>query len=265
MSSGSIRQPPPGAAVACHSSSKPSSGVGRTAAASRRRAARGAARSARAGAPARRVDLHEVADHLEPRRRAPARRSARGRPPSGSCCRPRTAAGSPGTSRRNAASRLAAAQQVQAHAHVGVEEAVAVQRRLARCPARRRERRLPWRLRRFPDAVDVVATATSAPMSSSSLPRTIALIALAIVAALTAIVSPASAAPRTTPYRLPADFALLNDWSPARTARCGSRTRASAGSGRSPRSGKIRSYELGQQPRHHQRRTARCVGRRRRR
>ncbi len=48
-------------------------------------------------------------------------------------------------------------------------------------------------------------------MSSSSLPRTIALIALAIVAALTAIVSPASAAPRTTPYRLPADFALPND------------------------------------------------------
>ena len=41
-------------------------------------------------------------------------------------------------------------------------------------------------------------------MSSSSLPRTIALIALAIVAALTAIVSPASAAPRTTPCKLPA-------------------------------------------------------------
>jgi streptogramin lyase len=46
-------------------------------------------------------------------------------------------------------------------------------------------------------------------MSSSPISRTIALIALAIVAALAAV-SPASAAPRVTPYKLPADFALPN-------------------------------------------------------
>ncbi len=85
-------------------------------------------------------------------------------------------------------------------------------------------------------------------MSSSTLPRTIVVIALAIVAALTAIVSPASAAPRTTPYKLPADFALPNhltagpdgamwvtDSSLGRIWKIGS-------------SGKIRHYDLGQMP-----------------
>ena len=74
LSSGSIRQPPPGAAVACQSSSKPSSGAGRIE--PLRRAEHAAAGTARARAPALRasasrgVDLDEVADHPEPAARA---------------------------------------------------------------------------------------------------------------------------------------------------------------------------------------------------
>jgi virginiamycin B lyase len=85
-------------------------------------------------------------------------------------------------------------------------------------------------------------------MSSSSLPRTIALVALAIVAALTTIVSPASAAPRTTPYKLPADFALPNDLA---TGPDGAMWVTDSSLGRIWKiatNGKIRSYDLGQQP-----------------
>ena len=68
MSSGSTRQPPSGAAVAWKSSSKPSSGVGRTSrlATSRRPAARHRALAAGVAAGGDRVvDLDEVGDELE--------------------------------------------------------------------------------------------------------------------------------------------------------------------------------------------------------
>src|ERR1044071_754362 len=85
-------------------------------------------------------------------------------------------------------------------------------------------------------------------MSSSTLPRTIALIALAIVAALTAIVSPASAAPKVTPYKLPADFALPNHLT---TGPDGAMWVTDSSLGRIwkiAKSGKIRHYELGEMP-----------------
>jgi virginiamycin B lyase len=86
-------------------------------------------------------------------------------------------------------------------------------------------------------------------MSSSTLPRTIALIALAIVAALAAVASPASAAPRATPYKLPADFALPNDLVAGPD---GAMWVTDSSLGRiwriAPRTGKIRSYGLGQMP-----------------
>ncbi len=85
-------------------------------------------------------------------------------------------------------------------------------------------------------------------MSSSPISRTIALIALAIVAALAAV-SPASATPRATPYPLPADFALPNQ--PV-TGPDGAVWVTDSSLGRiwriAPRTGKIRSYDLGQQP-----------------
>jgi virginiamycin B lyase len=86
-------------------------------------------------------------------------------------------------------------------------------------------------------------------MSSPSLLRTIALIALAIVAALAAVASPASAAPRATPYTLPADFALPNHLV---TGPDGAVWVTDSSLGRiwriAPRTGKIRSYDLGQMP-----------------
>ena len=85
-------------------------------------------------------------------------------------------------------------------------------------------------------------------MSSSTLPRTIALIALAVVAALTAIVSPASAAPKATPYKLPADFALPNHLT---TGPDGAMWVTDSSLGRLWRiakNGKIRHYELGDMP-----------------
>ena len=102
VSSGSIRQPPSGAAVAWKSSSKPSSGVGRTSRRATSRRPDAGHRPLARGVAARGdrvVDLDEVGDDLEAglaRRRDVARAlGAR----SGSCCRPRTASASPGTAR----------------------------------------------------------------------------------------------------------------------------------------------------------------------
>jgi virginiamycin B lyase len=84
-------------------------------------------------------------------------------------------------------------------------------------------------------------------MSSSPLSRTIAFIALAIVAAL-AIVSPASAAPRVTPYKLPADFALPNHLT---TGPDGAMWITDSSLGqiwRIAKNGKIRHYDLGDMP-----------------
>jgi virginiamycin B lyase len=85
-------------------------------------------------------------------------------------------------------------------------------------------------------------------MSSSTLPRTIALIALAIVAALTAIVSPASAAPRTTPYKLPADFALPNDLVAGPDGAMWVTDSSLGRIWKIAKTGKIRHYDLGQMP-----------------
>ena len=137
MSSGSIRQPPPGAAVACQSSSKPSSGVGPDAAAGRCRRRRG--RDPRApGAPGvardrlAGVDLDQVADHPEARGARRLHVARAGRPASGSCCRPRTAAAASRHTPASAASRARRAQQVHrdSRARACSSEAVAVQRRL---------------------------------------------------------------------------------------------------------------------------------------
>jgi virginiamycin B lyase len=84
-------------------------------------------------------------------------------------------------------------------------------------------------------------------MSSPILSRTIALIALAIVAALAAV-SPASAAPKAKAYKLPADFALPNHLT---TGPDGAMWITDSSLGkiwRIAKTGKIRSYELGDMP-----------------
>src|ERR1051325_9741282 len=85
-------------------------------------------------------------------------------------------------------------------------------------------------------------------MSSLPISRTIALIALAIVAALAAV-SPASAAPRVTPYKLPADFALPNHLV---TGPDGAVWVTDSSLGEiwriAPRTGNIRHYDLGDIP-----------------
>ena len=144
MSSGSIRQPPSAAAVACQSSSKPSSGAGAD-------EPRGAtSRDRHAHLPARadvardrpRVDLDQVADHAEAGR---ARRLDVAAPvgrPSGSCCRPRTAGASPGTApgAPPRARGCAARRSTRARAWRGSGRGRAWS---CRCPGRRRGRPPP--------------------------------------------------------------------------------------------------------------------------
>jgi virginiamycin B lyase len=84
-------------------------------------------------------------------------------------------------------------------------------------------------------------------MSSSPLSRTIAFVALAIVALLAAV-SPASAAPRVTPYKLPADFALPNDLTTGPDGAVWVTDSSLGQIWRIAKNGKIRHYDLGQMP-----------------
>jgi hypothetical protein len=117
-----MRHPPPGAAVACHSSSKPSSGVGRDAPASLARRVAGQ----RLGIG----DLDQVADRAE----------------AGLACRLEVTAAVGGrgvggvddealalgeAQAQEGFLARARAQQVHRDAHVRLEEAVAIERRLA--------------------------------------------------------------------------------------------------------------------------------------
>ena len=179
-----MRQPPSSAAVAWKSSSKPSSGVGRTSrrATSRRPAAGTVALARRVAAGRDRVvDLDEVGDDLEARR---ARGRDVARPLGDGRVRvvdherhPRLEAGL--QERRLAGAR---AQQVHRDPRVRLEEAVAVERRLARALHAAEDHGLHVREDGISDAASPRPSA-SRRSRSGALPRQLA--GLTVEAALT--------------------------------------------------------------------------------